>query len=102
MKTQIAQKWEVTDLGDPSKIIGIQITCGTDYISISQKQYIETVLRKENMERANPVATPLDPNVLIEPNPVPSIGDRSNPFARLLGELQFLANATRPDISFAV
>ena len=54
------------------------------------------------MERANPVATPLDPNVPIEPNPVLCIEDRSNPFARLLGELQFLANMTCPDISFAV
>jgi hypothetical protein len=28
--------------------------------------------------------------------------NRSNSFAKLLGELQFLANSTRPDIAFAV
>ena len=38
----------------------------------------------------------------IEPNPDGNQGDRSNSYARLLGELQFIANATRPDIAFAV
>jgi len=36
------------------------------------------------------------------PNPDGSEGNRSNSFARLLGELQFLANSTQPDIAFAV
>ena len=53
------------------------------------------------MEHANPVATPLD-NTIIVPNPDESDGDRSNPFTKLLGELQYLADATRPDISYAV
>jgi hypothetical protein len=48
------------------------------------------------------VSTPLDPNSPLQPNPEGNEGDQSNSFARLLGELQFLANATRPDITFAV
>jgi hypothetical protein len=44
----------------------------------------------------------MDPNVTLESNPDGDEGDRSNSYARLLGELQFLANATRPDIAFAV
>jgi hypothetical protein len=45
---------------------------------------------------------PLDPNVRIESNPDGNEGDRSNAYAQLLGELQFIANATRPDIAYAV
>ena len=45
---------------------------------------------------------PLDLNALLVPNPEGNDGDRSNSFARLLGELQFIANATRPDIAYAV
>jgi hypothetical protein len=101
-KEQIAHKWQVTDLGEPSKIIGIQIKRGADSISISQTKYIEAILKRENMDRANPVATPLDPNVPIQPNPDHTEGNRSNPFAQLLGELQYLANATRPDIAFTI
>jgi hypothetical protein len=46
--------------------------------------------------------TLLDPNIKLELNPNGSKGNRSNSFMRLLGELQFLTNNTRPDISFAV
>ena len=48
------------------------------------------------------MATPLDPNIKLEPNPDGNEGNRSNSFAHLLGELQFFANCTRPDIAFAV
>jgi hypothetical protein len=44
----------------------------------------------------------MDPNVKILPNPEGNEGSRSNYFAQLLGELQFLANPTQPDIAFAV
>lgn len=54
------------------------------------------------MQDANPVSTPLDPNVKLEPNPIEAHGDRSNAFAMLLGKLQYLATATRPDIAYAV
>ena len=45
---------------------------------------------------------PLDPNALLVLNPEGNDGDCSNSFARLLGELQYIANVTRPDIAYAV
>ena len=69
---------------------------------ISSCKYIELILRKEGHEHCNPVSTPLDPNMQLIPNPDGNIGNRSNSFARLLGELQYVANAMRPDISYAV
>jgi hypothetical protein len=54
------------------------------------------------MEDANPVTMPLDPNIKLVPNSDANEPNRSNSYARLLGELQFIANNTRPDISFAV
>ena len=41
-------------------------------------------------------------NIPLEPNPDGNERDRSNSYTRILGELQFLANATRPDISYTV
>ena len=102
MKDDIHSQWEATDMGDPSKIVGIEITQTGDSIKITQEKYIEAILVREHMECANPVATPLDPNVKIGPNPDGKDGNRSNSYAKLLGELQFLANATRPDIAHAV
>ena len=102
VKTDLCSEWEVTDLGEPAKIVGIEITRTQNSIKISQQKYIESILKKEEMENLNPVSTPMDPNVKLVPNPDGNKGDRSNSFARLLAELQFLANATRPDIAYAV
>jgi hypothetical protein len=102
MKQDIRSQWETTDLGEPTKIVGIEITLRDRTVMISQQQYIENILKKEGLERANSVSTPLDQNVPIEPNPEGNEGNRSNAYASLLGELQFLANTSRPDITFVV
>lgn len=69
MKEEIRSHWETTDMGDPSKIVGIEITQTSDSITISQQKYIEAILKREHMESANPVTIPLDPNIKIGPNP---------------------------------
>ena len=102
MKSEIQSEWTVTDMGDPQKIIGIEITRNDDSIMISQQQYIENILRKEGMLDVNPVSMPMDLNIPIGPNPDGNEGSRSNSYASLLGELQFLSNATRLDISYAI
>ena len=102
MKSEIQSEWTVTDMGDPQKIIGIEITKSDDSLIISQQKYVENILRRERMLDANPVSMPMDPNIPIGPNPDGNEGSRSNAYAKLLGELQFLSNATRPDISYAV
>jgi len=59
-------------------------------------------LKHKGMDHTNPVMMPLDPQVAIELNLDGNEGSQSNSYAQLLGELQFLANATCPDISYAV
>jgi hypothetical protein len=90
MKDSIESEWEVTDLGEPSKIVGIEITQMPGQVFISQTKYIEALLKKEGMEEANPVGMPLDPHVKLEKNPVDNEPNRSNDYAKLLGELQYV------------
>ena len=49
MKDVLSSEWEVTDLREPHKIVGIEVTCTDNSISISQQKYIENLLHKENM-----------------------------------------------------
>ena len=74
----------------------------TTKVIILQKQYIESILNKEGMEQVNLVSMPMDPKTIIEANPDGTKGSHSNSYARLLGELQYLANATQLNIAFAV
>jgi len=101
-KADVESEWEITDLGIPSKIVGIELTISPDSIFISSSKYINSILLREDLGRTNSVSMPLDPNITLVPNPEGSDGDRSNSFASLLGELQYIANATRPDIAYAV
>jgi hypothetical protein len=47
MKESIKSEWQATNLGEPSKIIGIKITFMPRSLRISQQMYIENLLRKE-------------------------------------------------------
>jgi hypothetical protein len=102
MKQSIQSEWEVTDLSEPNKIIGIEIPLLDGQVTISQRTYIESVLEKKGMAKANPVGMPLDPNVKLVPNPEDNEPNRSNAYAKLLGELQYIANSTRLDILYAM
>jgi hypothetical protein len=44
MADQIKLEWEIMDLREPQKIIGIKITLSNHAITISQKKYIESIL----------------------------------------------------------
>ena len=102
IKKDIRTEWETTDMGEPTKIVGIEITQSPNQISIAQKQSIQKILERQGLADASPVKMPLDPNVQILPNPEGNEGDRSNTYVQLLGELQFVANTTCPDIAFSV
>ena len=102
-KRDISDAFEVTDLGEPSKIVGIEITRDREQrkITITQTSYIETILAKYGLQDACPVRTPLDPNIKLEPGEMET-GNRSNNYVSLIGSLMYAAVATRPDIAFAV
>ena len=82
------------DLDKPTKIVGIEVTHTGNSIFISQQKYIEALLQKEGMLDINPVMMPMDPNIKLEPNPEVNEPNQSNTFAHLIGQLQFVTNAT--------
>jgi hypothetical protein len=98
----IESEWEITDLRTPTKIVRIELAISPESISISSRSYIDSILAQEGLDRCSAVSTPLDLNVTIVPNPKGNAGDHSNSYASLLGELQYIANATCPDISYVV
>ena len=102
MKLELKSIFKITDLGDPAKIVGIEIKrdCVKRTIMISQKQYIDTILQREELQNAHPVAIPMDPNLQLQP--LGESADKNNGYASLIGSLMYLAMAMRPDITYAV
>ena len=58
-KSDLHSEWEMTDLGEPTKIVGIEITQTNDSITLSQKVSVESILEREGLSEINSVATPL-------------------------------------------
>lgn len=62
LKSQLQSMFEVTHLGEPKKIVGIEITQdhakGT--LFIGQTRYIESILLAQGLEGVNSVKTPAD------------------------------------------
>jgi len=102
LREDLKSIFNITNLGEPSKIVGIKITHQRDSIMISQPPYVDLILHKYAMTNANPVLMPLDPNVKLEPNTEVREPNRSNDYAFLIGSLQYLTIATCPDITYAV
>lgn len=91
-------------LGEPKKIVGIEITRDRQNrsVQLSQTKYIESILQKQGLQSCNPVGMPLDPKIMLEKEETDQEGNRSNGYASLVGSLMYLAVATRPDIAYAI
>jgi len=98
----VENEWEITNIGISTKIIGIKLMIAPDSISISSSRYIESILIKEGLDKSNAVSTSLNPNITLVLNPEGTEGNRSNDYVCVLGELQYIANVTCPDITYAV
>lgn len=95
------------DLGQVKQILGLRVTRSNGMVAIDQEHYIEELLKRFRMEESNPVATPLDVNQKLTKAMKPASAEErekmsSIPFKELVGGLQFVAQCSRPDISYAV
>ena len=108
VEKQLAEKFEIKSLGEPSLILGIQILCDCEAgtIMIRQEHYIESMLDKFGLKDINPVSTPVDPNVKLDYEPDEDQALETNnamcSYSTLIGSLMYLAISMRPDISFTV
>lgn len=78
---------------------------------LSQTHFVDKLLTKFGLENANPVATPIDPNIKLDDEECSSdeidAQRERDPrgmygYATLIGSLMYLALGTRPDITYAV
>ena len=80
------------DLGQAKKILGIQIHRDRKKkeLSLSQKQYIEKVLKRFNMTEAKVVSTPLAKDFKLSTTQSPSTNEEKKEMSRIHTLLQFV------------
>ncbi len=110
-KTELCQHWEISDLGVVKYALGISIIHNRPnrIISLSQTALIDHIVEQFGQLDAHPVDTPMVPGLQItqldKSLPIPAnIASwiHRTPYRSLVGTLNYLAVATRPDIAFAV
>ena len=102
LKKEVQTLFNITDLGNPQKIVGIEISIQGRQ-KISQALYIENLLAKYNMMDCKPVSTPMDLSADLDDIPeLPKHSDLCKLYGSLVRSLMFLAIATQPDIIYAV
>jgi len=108
VKTQLKAEFKMVDLGAVQDVLGINIKREgqTGSMFLSQKKYVQELLKKFSMDNAKTVSTPLEPNMKITKEMCPKTNAeysqmKNRPYRELVGALNYLANATRPDIAFA-
>ena len=105
VEQDLGGKFEIKALGQPKMLLGMGISQDpTDHsIKLFQTAYINSLLKKHGLEDANPVSTPLDPNIKLdldpnEPNNSELKGESpehaSVSYATLIGSLMYLAIGT--------
>lgn len=110
LKAQLSSEFEMKDLGEAKKILGMEITRdrarGT--IWLTQTQYLKKVLQTFGIsDNTKPVSTPLASQFKLSLLLSPSTDDQKKqmegiPYANAVGALMYAMVCTRPDISHAV
>ena len=108
-KSEITKHVEITDLGELHWLLGIEIKRNRENrtIHLSQRSYIDSILRRFNFQDLKPVSTPMETHVKLSTSQSPATTAqfaqmRDIPYHEAVGSLMYASLGTRPDISFAV
>ena len=100
VKGFLNENFDMKDLGLAKVILGLKIDRTSNGIVVSQSHYVEKILKKYGYFDRKPVSTPYDSSVRLKKNLGESVSQLR--YSQLIGSLSYLANCSRPDISYAV
>jgi hypothetical protein len=104
LKQALSAAFEMKDLGEAKFVLGISITRSraARTLVIDQEHYIRDMLEEHGLDSGRTIATPADGYAnLVTREPGEPAADIKD-FQKLLGKLNWLVRASRPDIAFVV
>ena len=94
LKKDLSSEFEMKDLGEAKKVLGMEITRDrrSNEVSLTQKGHLQKVLQRFNIDKdTKSVSTPLAPHFKL-----------SVTYASAVGSLMYAIVCTRPDLSQVV
>lgn len=105
LKNVLNQVFKMKDLGFVSEFLGITITQNIEIgvTELSQRKYLESVLKRFRMENCKPMSTPIDKNINLKIFENHNIDKNIEKLCRqIIGCLMYAVSGTRPDLCFAI
>lgn len=96
----IGKEFDITDLGPTKMFLGVEIVRGQGFVTLSQKRYTLSLLKKYATHGRHTVSSPAVSHSKEEESS--SEMSENKDYAEIVGALLYLSTWTRPDISFAV
>jgi hypothetical protein len=103
-KAGTAKRWEIKDLGEVRKILGLEITRdrAKRTIKITQTAFADELIAEYGLTDAREARTPPASLELLEPVSVKDKLADVDQYQRVIGKLLYLMRGSRPDICFSV
>lgn len=109
LKSVLSKEFEMKDLGDAKKILGMEITRdrANRKLSVSQEDYLWKVLAKFDMDQCKEVATPLGAHFSLQAATDKELQSqeeymRKVPYQNAVGSIMYAMVGTRPDLAHVV
>jgi len=103
IKQLLQMKYKMCDLGTAKRFLGIEIERTKDGgFSISQRGYINTIIRRFELMDAKPAKSPLDPQTDLANTHCEDKPANRKEYLSMVGSLMYAALGSRPDIAFSV
>jgi hypothetical protein len=104
-RNDLKSTWEISDLSPVKYALRITISHDTSSrtISLLQTALIDRVVEQFGQKHTHPTDTPMVQGLQLDrPDKSSHQPDKAIPYQELVGSLMYIANATCPDIAFAV
>jgi hypothetical protein len=104
LKDKLRSLWGLSGEGKLDFFLGMQVEYEKgQYARVTQRTYLEGVLRRFNMAEAHPKATPMETSLRISKADAPTVVDEKvkSEFQQALGSILFACVMSRPDLANA-
>jgi hypothetical protein len=104
LKKALSSAFEMKDLGEAKYVLGINITRNRaeKTLVIDQEHYVRDLLREYGLDNGRTVTTPAEGYSNLTTNDQGDPATDMKTYQQLLGKLNWLVRASRPDIAFVV
>ena len=106
IKKKLKDNFQMSDLGDVSLVLGMQVTCDREKgtLTISQEDYTKSILARFGMENCKPSSIPGPGSELSTEQPADTLlnTEKTQRYQAITGSVMYLAQITRYDITYAV